>query len=415
MPAIRSITPQTARRLIISKQQLAGPPLPATRDGMLALFRALRCVQIDPTSAVARSQKLVLWSRLGNYDENIFENLMWQERSLFEYWAHAASVVLSEDFPIHALRMRRYTLVRGVWRERMRQWMQDNLKLKRHILSNLRRSGPMRARDLETGAFKPVSWKSSGWTNDRNVSRMLDFLWYQGVVLVAGRAGGQKQWDLAERCLPDWTPRKRLSQAEGVRQAAQHSLRALGIGTAAHIDNHFIRANYPNLPHALHELERSGTITRVRVAERSSEWPGTWYVHSDDEPLVDALSAGEWQPRNTLLSPFDNLICDRERTEELFGFRFRLEIYTPRHKRQHGFFVMPILDGDRLIGRVDPFMDRKQQKLLVHAVHVEPHLKLSAAAGRATAKAISELAAFLGARDIQYGALVPERWRRWMR
>jgi uncharacterized protein YcaQ len=145
------------------------------------------------------------------------------------------------------------------------------------------------------------------------------------------------------------------------------------------------------------------------VADHGTEWPGPWYVHADDLPLLERLEAGDWRPRTTLLSPFDNLIIDRQRTRRLFGFHFRMEIYVPRAARRYGYYVLPVLHGDRLIGRVDPAMDRHRGRLVVNAVHAEPDAP--AAAGPAVAAALEDLAAFLGAGGVELRQPPPERWR----
>lgn len=384
MNAMRTLTPTLARRLAVARQHLSGPTSRATPDTIMNVVRDLGCLQLDPTSAVARSHLLVLWSRFGAYDAALLDQLLWAERKLFEYWAHAASIVLTEDYPIHQWRMRNFVFVSygSVWNQRVREWMRQNAPLRRYVLTQLHKRGPLASRDLEDRSR--VSWgsESSGWNAGRNVQRMLDFLWVQGRVMVVRRIGATRYWDLSERVLPDWTPRERLSQREVVRRAAQRSLRALGVATPKQIQQHFIRGRYADLPRALAELTRREQIVPVQIVEDGAAWRGEWYIHSDDLPLLDQLEAGDWQPRTTLLSPFDNLICDRARTEQLFNFRFRLEIYTPKEKREHGFFVMPILHGDQLIGRVDAKMDRARRQLAVNAVHAEPN----APSGRSTAR-----------------------------
>jgi hypothetical protein len=238
---------------------------------------------------------------------------------------------------------------------------------------------------------------------------MLDLLWTQGRIMVAGRQGQQRVWDLAERWLPPWAPTRRPPEREVVRLAAQRSLRALGVATARDIDRHFTAGRYPGLAAALAGLERSGRVEQVRVAEGGDEWPGPWYVHADDLPLLERLQAGDWRPRTTLLSPFDNLIIDRERTERLFGFRYRMEIYVPRAARRYGYYVLPVLHGDRFVGRVDPAMDRRRGRLVVNAVHPEPGAP--AGSGAAVAAALKELAAFLGADGVELRQHPPKVWR----
>ena len=179
----------------------------------------------------------------------------------------------------------------------------------------------------------------------------------------------------------------------------------------AHIEKHFTRNRYPDLATVLDELEADGRICRLQIKDEEKIWPGKWYVHNDDLALLDRLESGAWEPRTTLLSPFDNLICDRDRTQELFDFHFRIEIYVPKAKRQYGYYVLPILHGDRLIGRIDPKMDRKKKRLDINAVYAEPDAPMTAGTGRAIAGVIEELASFAGAKEIAYVEPAPAGWR----
>ena len=409
MKALRTVSPSLVRRMAIIRQHLAGPTPDPDRDGILDVARDLGCLQLDPIRVVERSHLLVLWSRLGRFDPADLDALLWEERQLFEYWAHRASIVLTADYPIHNLLMRRYPMERHAYSRRVREWLRENEALRRYVVRRLREAGPLRLRDFEDRSR--TGWTSSGWTTGRNVERMLDVLWTQGKIVVAGRAGIQKVWDLADRWFPPWTPKERLPEREIVRRAAQRSLRALGVARVRDIDRHFTVGRYPGLAGTVGDLERRGTVERVRVTGDGAEWPGPWFVHAEDLPLLEQLGAGEWEPRTTLLSPFDNLIIERDRTEQLFGFNFRMEIYVPKGKRQYGYYVLPILSGDRLIGRADPAMDRKRGVLVVHAVHAELDAPLTRSTGRAVARAIEDLAGFLGAREIEYRATMPERWR----
>ncbi len=402
--SIRTITPALARQIAVTRQHLSGTPRPT--EHMLNVVRDMGCLQLDPTSAVARNHLLVLWSRMGIYDQSHLENLLWKERTLFEYWAHAASIVLTEDYPIHADMMRRYGQ-RESWGERTKSWMKENQALRDHILSQLAQHGPLSSKSFEDKST--TGWQSSGWTSGRNVSQMLDFLWTEGKILVTERRGGTRYWDLAERVLPDWHTHDPLPQEEVVKRAAQKSLRALGVGTSRQIIQHYTRNRYPELPAVMKALEKEDRIERVEITEAGITWPGEWYMHVDDVPLLDALERGEFTPRTTLLSPFDNLICDRTRTEKMFNFEFRIEIYVPKDKRKYGYFVLPILHGDRLIGRIDPLMNRKENRLMVNAVYAEPDAP--ADAGGAVAEAVQNLAAFLSAESISYTDRLPDIWK----
>lgn len=409
----REISVTSARRMAISRQQLALPRVTATREGLLQVLQTLRCLQLDPISTVTRSHLLVLWSRLGSYDPALLEQLLWEERSLFEYWAHCASIVLSEDFPIHQARMRRKQEASSAYEREIEVWLSENRAVYDQVLERLGREGPLPSSVFEDKT--QVDWASSGWTSGRNIPRLLDLLWERGIVTVAGRRGQQRLWALSQDRFPEWQQQLPLSDHEVVRQAAQYSLRALGVGSLQQINNHFIRRYYPNLKKVLAELQAEGVILPVRVAGQAKSMQQHWYIHRDDLALLDQIEAGNWQGRTTLLSPFDNLICDRDRTEQLFDFFFRIEIYVPQPKRQYGYYVLPILHHDRLIGRLDAAMDRKNQQFQIKAIYAEPTAPLDPETGCAVQNAIEELGAFLGAETIFISGQQPFAWQLYSR
>ena len=373
-----------ARRLAVRSQHLAGPEPGRDLDGLRRVLRGLRVLQIDPVNVVARSHLLVLWSRLGGFDRDDLAALLWRKRWLFEYWAHAASIVLTEDYPIHRVMMTDY---RNIENRPLRDWLAVNDDFRRYLLDRLRDSGPLPVDAFEDRAA--VIWTSTGWTNGRNVERMLDVLWKQGVVMVAGRDGLRRLWDLA-----DFPAAEDLPREEAVARAAGHALRALGVARARDVERHFTIGRYPGL-----DLERAGWARPVRVEGGSEQW----WVHHDMLGLLDE----EWRPRTTLLSPFDNLICDRDRTERLWGFVYRNEMYVPRHKRQYGCYVMPVLAGERLIGRVVPRTDRRRGVLVVEGVFAEDGFA-GALADRPVTAAIDSLASFAGAGSVSCsGAAAP--------
>ncbi|HZQ09229.1 MAG TPA: crosslink repair DNA glycosylase YcaQ family protein [Anaerolineae bacterium] len=424
MNTTRTISPATARRLAIAKQHLAKEQIEPTAFGIFDVVRDIGCLQLDPISVVSRSHTLVVMSRVGAYDPAQLDKLIYQDRMLFEYWAHAASLVLTEDYPIHHWLMRTYAKTDSPWHRRIAEWIEANKKLRDYILREIKRNGPVPSRVLTEAGVQPKSWVSSGWTNDRNVSRMLDFLWIQGKILVAKRQGLNKYWDLAERVLPDWTPRHVWSEREVVKRAAQKSLRALGVGTEMQISRHYISGRYPKLKERLNELEQEGVIERVTIQDKQSKWGGTWYVHSADIPQLESIERGDFEGRTVLLSPFDNLIRDRVRTMQFWNFDYKIEIYTPRAKRKYGYYVLPILHGDQLIGRIDPAMNRANGTLEINAVHAEPNAPRDAKTagavrdaktGRAVRDAIEELGEFLGASKINFTKQVPEAWRKALR
>src|SRR3954452_7426517 len=249
---LRQVSLRDARRLAVLKQRLAGPRPAPDAEEILGLVRELGCLQLDPISYVAKSHLLVTWSRVGSYDPAVLDRLLWEDRTLFEYFAHAAAIVLTEDYPIHRFQMRRAWTSDADYARRIREWYADSAPLRQYIVSQLRRRGPLRSRDLEDKSER--DWRSGGWTNERNVGRMLDIMWTKGLLMVVGRSGAQRWWDLTERWLPEWTPRDRLGDAQVVRRSSQRSLRALGVATPRHIQRHFTRFMYPNLKTVLSRL-----------------------------------------------------------------------------------------------------------------------------------------------------------------
>jgi len=228
-----------------------------------------------------------------------------------------------------------------------------------------------------------VSWASTGWTNGRNEETMLDILWKQGIVMVAGRDGLRRLWGLAD--FPAAVTGEDLPQEEAVTRAAEHALRALGVARARDVERHFTMGRYPGL-----DLDRAAWARPIRVEGGTEQW----WAHRNTLEQLDE----EWQHRTTLLSPFDNLICDRDRTQRLWDFTYRNEMYVPKHKRQFGCYVMPVLSGDRLTGRVVPRMDRRQGVLVVEGVFAER----GAPSGPELGRAIESLAAFAGAGSVSY-------------
>jgi len=387
------LDPSAARRLAVNAQRLAGPRPPATAAGLLEVARAIRCIQLDAVGVVgAPTQLLVPFSRVGPYDRALLDRLTFEDRTLFHYFAHAASLVLTEDFPIHSGSMRPYRDRTDSWGKRIHSWIEDNRDLRDQILEQIRARGPLRSRDFPNTAR--TDWRSSGWTEGRSVNRMLDFLWVEGVLTVAGRAGQERLWDLSARWFPEWTPRERITPEERSDRAVQHALRALGVATGRHVSQYFLRAHqrgrFYDLPGSLERLTASGAVLSVTVAGSK----GTWHLHRDSLPLLDA----SWQPRTVLLSPFDNLIADRQRTRRLFDFDYTIEIYVPAAKRKRGYYAMPILAGDRFLGTVDPSFDKASRTLVVNSVTLEPGETFTDAAR----EAVAQLAQFVGAERTIY-------------
>lgn len=395
-PGTIRISARDARRLAVTAQRLAGARPRATSAGVLHVIKDIGYLQLDPTNVVARNPYLVLWSRLGHYDTTLLDDLLARHRALFE----TPSLILPvSDLGLHSATMRAYRRVsagsgwgpsgRGKWTEIATRWIRKNAALRRSVLARLRREGPLPLSAFEGRAV--VSWTSGEWDSERNVALMLSVLQRRGEVVVSGRRRGQKLWAIADGWLPKVAP---LPPTERARQAVLRSLRANGIATKRHL-RWYYAFNRHLTPAALVSLEKEGAVVRVEV----DGVPGPHYATSDVERRLRAVRE-EWEPRTTLLSPFDNLIMDRFNANDLFDFFYRIEIYTPARLRKRGYWAMPVLHGDRIVGSVDPRVDRDRSELVVNRVVLEPGAPRGAMP--AIRRAVRELAEFSGADRVRW-------------
>jgi uncharacterized protein len=345
-----------ARRIAITAQLLDAP----RPTSLLEVVERLTFLQLDPTAAIAPSADLVAWSRLGNaYDPAELRQALDHDRTLYE---HDAMVRPMADLRLHLAAM-------AAWpgQDAVRTWLERNASFRRDILALLRERGPLLSRDIPDTCVVP--WPSTGWTNNRNVTQMLEALMIGGEIAVSGREGKQRLWDLAERVYPPDTPVVPRDEARRIRNARR--LRALGIA----------RETAPKMPMEPIHVEDAGEPAVVEGV------PGTWRV--DPEALGRPFAG-----RTALLSPFDRLIHDRVRTAALFDFEYILEMYKPAAKRRWGYFALPILHHDRLVGKLDAKADRKAGVLRVHAVH--PDVRFTRAMTADVDAEIEALAAWLG-------------------
>ncbi len=350
------LTKAQARRIAVRAQLLdARRP-----TDLVAIVRQLTLLQIDPTAAIAPSADLVAWSRLGSaYRPVDLRRALEQDRTLFE---HNALVRPMSDVGLILARSRTSRS-----HERTDQWIRDNDRFRRDIVKLLRKSGPLSSRDIpDTSA---VPWASTGWTNDRNVTQMLEFLMMRGEVAIAARVGRERLWDLPERVYPADVVVPSVDDAQRIRN--ERRLASLGIA----------RQKTTAMP--IEPVDVGDTGEPAVVEGVKGEW------------RVDPAALGaDFEGRTALLSPFDRLVYDRRRAEELFEFEYSLEMYKPAAKRRWGYYALPVLHDDRLVGKVDAAADRKASVLRVHAIHED--VKFTRAMTKAVQAELEDMASWLG-------------------
>ena len=330
---------------------------------MFEVVRRLTMLQNDPTAAVAPSAGLVLWSRLGSSFSPAQLRDAIDEQALLEL---RGMIRPAEDLALYRAEMAEWPGRPPLrdWQEDLREWVDINNGCRLDILARLRADGPLAARELPDTCVIP--WRSSGWSNNRNVTKMMDFLVQRGEVAAAGRSGTNQLWDLAERVYPD----EEVSYDKALRVRDERRLRALGIA----------RARAPESPGEPNDVPAAGEPAVVEGVK------GQWRV---DPELLDRAFTG----RAALLSPLDRLVYDRKRMTELFEYDYQLEMYKPAAQRRWGYWALPILYGDRLVGKLDAAADRKAGVFAVNAIHRDvPFTKAMTAAVR---HEIEDLASWL--------------------
>jgi uncharacterized protein len=331
---------------------------------MLATIKHLGAVQIDSISVVQRSHHLVLWSRLGNHPAEWLDELLGDDKEIFEYWVHAAAYAPVDLYPYFRRQMISYKDVATV---RTLEWINDNQDVLDSVLDHVRQHGPVTTKsfDAPPGASRAEAW---AWYGNKPTNVALELLWSSGELMIDRRLKFQRVYDLTERVLPHWSDAELPPVEEERRMLALQTLNALGVTTTGWISDYFrthsTRPAIPRkqIPDVMEELVDLGQAQRGNVKGL-------------DEPVYissQALSRKFKPSRTTLLSSFDSLVWDRKRTMAMFDFYLQLEAYTPRQKRVYGYFSLPILYRDRLVGRLDPKAHRAAGELSIQSFHLEP-------------------------------------------
>jgi uncharacterized protein YcaQ len=379
-PSRATISLAALRRHVVAHQRFVTRQRRADADEVAAAVGRLSCVQLDSISTVERSHRIVLASRAGIYPRGTISALLGAGR-LFEYWAHEACLLPIEDYPLFLWRMRG----RGHW-DSHRRALDDHPEVAEHVVDEIRTRGPLGSRHF-------AGESGGGMWNWKPAKRVLDSLWDRGDLAIAGRQGFQRLYDLSERVIPRaLLDAPAPSDAEALRALVLRAVRARGALTESAIAEHYrLPGRTATVRPHVEALVQEGSLLRLAV--------------DDGGPPVlvpRELEPAELPPSTaTLLSPFDNLLWDRPFAERLFGFRHVMEIYKPAAQRVYGYYVLPLLRGDRIVGRADLKSDRKAGELRVLAFHREPGVRNSAALETAFGRALERLARCAGLEHVE--------------
>jgi len=367
-----------ARALHLAAQGLLQPRRrKAQKADVLQAIRCMGVLQIDTIHVVARSPYLVLWSRLGDYPQPWLEEHL-AEGALFEYWAHEACFVPIEDYRLMRHRMVDPSAMGWKYNEK---WLKERRQEVDSVLAHVREKGPVRSSD-----FERKDGQAGGWWEWKPEKRSLEVLFTTGELMIARRHNFQRVYDLAERVLPGWDDKRMPAMEETRRELALKTVRALGLAKSAWVADYY-RTKPPRLD--LEALVDDGALLRARV----DGWKEPVYIHPDLADLAQAAADGSLSATaTTILSPFDPVVWDRRRAQELFNFDYRLECYTPAEKRRYGYFTLPILRRGALVGRLDAKAHRRTGIFEVKFVALEPGVKVTDRFTRDVAGALQRLA-----------------------
>jgi uncharacterized protein YcaQ len=382
-----------ARALHLAAQGLLQPRRRKARQpDVLEEIRRMGVLQIDTIHVVARSPYLVLWSRLGDYPQPWLEQSL-AAGELFEYWAHEACFVPIEDYGLYRHRMLNPEAMG--WKYSA-TWMKERRADVDAVLEHIRVNGPTRSSD-----FERTDGQGAGWWSWKPEKRSLEVLFTTGALMIAARHNFQRIYDLAERVLPHWDDSRMPADEEMRRALVLKAVKAMGCARGAWISDYF-RTRPPRLDPET--LVGEGLLLRAWV----DDWDDPVYVHPDHAGLLESAAAGALSATlTTILSPFDPVVWDRRRAQELFGFDYRLECYTPADKRRYGYFTLPILRRGALVGRVDAKAHRRDGVFELKSLALEPGVRISDRFVRDIAGALQRLADWHGCPQVRITQAVP--------
>ncbi len=372
-----------AKRMALRSLLLDGrTKVRAGKGGVAEVVGRLGYVQIDTISVIERAHHHVLWTRMPGFRPEHLRQALAKERTVFEYWGHAASYLPMKDYRFYLPMMKSFYDPKNSW---FRGWGDKYGGLLEPVRKRIREEGPLAARD-----FEHRGGRKGPWWDWKPAKAALELLFWRGELMIRERRGFERIYDLTERVLPPWTDTRMPTDDELGRFVVRRALGALGVANEREIRDYIRIGGRLVVARALDEMQAAGEIVRLVV----EGWKGPAYAFPAALEEGSRLRAGT--PRVRLLSPFDNLAIFRLRLKERFGFDYAFECYVPKHKRSHGYFVLPILFGENLVGRLDPKADRADRKLIVRNLVIEPQFASTEGLVPELSRALQDFAHFNG-------------------
>ena len=387
-----SLSLDQARRIFVQSQRLAPSSLGTSKEGTAQVIEHLGYVQIDTISVVARAHHHTLWNRCPDYDPLFLHNLMAVDRRIFEYWAHAIAFLPLSDYRYYIPRMERHRTSSRAW---LSAWKQEHGHVLDEVLSRIRKEGALASKDF----VPPPGTVRGTWWDWKPSKRALEILFWQGDLMISERRNFQKIYDLTERVLPPGTNTTRPSKEELGCFHVRRALNGLGVARPKEIRDAFHIVDLSGISQTLKEMEQSRDVVRLSIEGLDDSYyalPKTL----ESDPVTPSDQAH-------ILSPFDNLTIQRERMNRLFDFEYTIECYLPEAKRHYGYFVLPILWRDELIGRLDAKADRKTRTLIVKKLWFEPTVKAIDETLPSLSESLVQFAQFNGCAAIEIQAIEP--------
>ncbi len=374
----------TLQTFALAAQGLAVKTDP-TPDSIYQLVENVGAVQIDTLQMVHRSQYLFLWSRFGNYDPALFDRLTFEDRRLFEYWWHAACIIPMSEYRYRLPKMNTYKNSNSEWYQNFYH-QPETVAMTEKILGYIQANGAVRTSDFESDGAKRGSWWD--WKPSK---RVLEHLYNTGDLMIANRVKFQRVYDLKERVLPDWVDTTLPTEAETQQHLLAISLKALGVAFPTQIT---LYSYMTNARPSVQALVKAGVFVEIQGILQDGK-THTLLVHRDHLEKLEQVAEGAVKAEHTtFLTPFDSLFWGRNRDQQLWNFEQVLEAYKPAPTRIWGYFCLPILHKNRLVGRFDPKLDRKKGELILRALYLEPSVVLEDELVTAIASAMRDFMKF---------------------